>query len=200
MAITTNTGAKKIEGNENWRNIFDIHNDTVEAYDARIAELQEGLAIIVDGDTAAVAVPAGSYAFLKNNTHGLANGLYKNTSGSAFPVTGGTADSSVFTAEPDGGLNALNSNIANKAKFFDVKKDRVLILDTSTQITLQSDKNIIVDLNAGNNGSAIFKINGYTVASAFTGFRFEMPFTLKAGTTIKFEFSGTGSGVVFELD
>lgn len=31
--ITTNTGAKKIEGTDNWREIFDAHNDSVTAHD-----------------------------------------------------------------------------------------------------------------------------------------------------------------------
>ena len=77
----------------------------------QISSLQNGLAIIVDGDTCATAVPAGGYAYIKNNTHGLTDGLYKNTSGSAFPTSGGTASSSIFTAEPTGGLNALNSKM-----------------------------------------------------------------------------------------
>ena len=83
------------------------------AQNTSITALEKGIAIIVTGDTATAAVPAGGYAYLKNNNHGLAEGLYVNTSGSAFPATGGIADSSVFTADPDGALNALNSNIAS---------------------------------------------------------------------------------------
>lgn len=64
-----------------------------------VSALQEGLAIIVDGDTCSTAVPVGGYAYIKNNTHGLTEGLYKNTSASAFPTSGGTADNTVFTAE-----------------------------------------------------------------------------------------------------
>ena len=82
------------------------------AQNTSITALEKGIAIIVTGDTATAAVPAGGYAYLKNNNHGLAEGLYVNTSGSAFPATGGTADSSVFTADPDGALNALNSNLS----------------------------------------------------------------------------------------
>lgn len=72
----------------------------------------DGLAYIVTGDTASAAVPAGAYAYIKNNTHSLTDGYYQNTSASAFPVSGGTADSTVFTAVPaEGVLNALNNNI-----------------------------------------------------------------------------------------
>lgn len=74
--------------------------------------VQNGLAIIVDGDTASMAVPVGSYAYIKNNVHGLSEGLYTNTSASAFPASGGMADSSVFTPVSGGGLNAIQQSLA----------------------------------------------------------------------------------------
>lgn len=81
-----------------------------------VDKLQHGMAIIVDGDTCATAVPVGGYAYVRNNTHGLAEGLYQNTSNAAFPVSGGTANSTVFTAV-SGGLGSevasLNSKIVN---------------------------------------------------------------------------------------
>ncbi len=36
MSQTTGTGAKKIQDADNWRDIFDIHNNTVDAYDGKI--------------------------------------------------------------------------------------------------------------------------------------------------------------------
>lgn len=39
--ITTNTGAKKIEGTDNWRGIFDAHNDSVDAHDQAITKLED---------------------------------------------------------------------------------------------------------------------------------------------------------------
>lgn len=90
--------------------------DDVTALQTAVAGLSgaAGLAYIVDGDTATAAVPAGAYAYIKNNTHSLADGYYQNTSGSAFPVSGGTADSTVFTAVPaEGVLNELNNKIVN---------------------------------------------------------------------------------------
>lgn len=80
---------------------------------------QSGLAIIVDGDTASMAVPVSGYAYIKNNTHGLAEGLYTNTSSSAFPTSGGTADGTVFTAVSGGGLNAIQQSMANKVYAID---------------------------------------------------------------------------------
>lgn len=81
--------------------------------DAIVAKTQSGLAIIVNGDTASMAVPVGGYAYIRNNTHGLAEGLYTNTSSSVFPVSGGTANSSVFTAV-SGGMGAEITSIKSK--------------------------------------------------------------------------------------
>lgn len=46
----------------------------------------------------------------KINANRLSEGLYMNASYSKFYVTEETANSSVFTSKPGGGLNALNSN------------------------------------------------------------------------------------------
>lgn len=81
------------------------------------AAVPGSIAIIVDGDTAGAAVAPGAYAYIKNNTHGLAEGLYKNKSSSAFPTSGGTADSTVFEAVPNGGLNSLLANRLVREKY-----------------------------------------------------------------------------------
>lgn len=73
------------------------------------ANIEKGLAVIVDGDVATVAIAAGHYAYIKNNTHGLTEGLYTATA--AFPATGGTADSTAFTPVNDGGLNDLKTDV-----------------------------------------------------------------------------------------
>lgn len=99
--LTTTTAGK----------VLDARQGKVLADD--VGATQSGLAIIVDGDTAAMAVPVGDYAYIRNNTHGLAEGLYTNTSSGAFPVSGGTANSTIFTAVSGGVLNALNSNMSN---------------------------------------------------------------------------------------
>ena len=122
--ITTETGAKKIEDSDNWREIFDAHNESVDALNSNIAKLREGVAIVVDGDTAAIAVPVGGYAWVRNNTHGLSEGVYKNTSSSAFPVSGGTANNTIFTPVYNGTANDLNNRISkstlNSANLIDI--------------------------------------------------------------------------------
>lgn len=100
---------KVLKGNGTWGTV------------ANTTPLQEGLAIIVDGDTCITAVPVGGYAYIKNNTHSLPEGLYKNTSASAFPVSGGTADSTVFTAVSGGALNEIADNKFHIGDTYDVK-------------------------------------------------------------------------------
>jgi len=84
-------------------------------------------AIIVDGDTCAIAVPVYGYAYIKNNTHGLVEGLYQNTSNDIFPMTGGTADGSIFTGV---------SNILNNKNVDYVLLAEGLASATNTIITL----------------------------------------------------------------
>ena len=100
-----------------------LNNNTNETVDAAIADIRtaianlsgsDGLAYIVTGDTASAAVPPGAYAYIKNNTHSLADGYYQNTSAATFPVSGGTADSTVFSpVSAEGILNNLNYKVNN---------------------------------------------------------------------------------------
>ena len=124
----------------------------------QVETLQDGLAIIVDGDTCSVAVPAGGYAYIKNNTHGLSDGLYKNTSGSAFPVSGGSATSSVFTAVPaglGGEVTSLNSNLATT------------IVSTSNNVQYWKSGNIVTVCVTGSQSSTTLT----TIANLPIGYR-----------------------------
>ena len=85
------------------RNTLTQLDDTTEA-------LENGIAYIVDGDNSTTTIPAGSFAYLKNNTHGLPEGLYTNAN-APFPSGGGTAaDSNIFIASP-GALNTLKNSL-----------------------------------------------------------------------------------------
>ena len=97
-----------------------------------IAKLDAGLAIIVTGDSCTTAVPAGGYAYIKNNTHGLTEGLYKNKSSSAFPTSGAQATSTYFEAVSKGGLNALNDRFTSLVK---------IVSGTSEQISISAGQN-----------------------------------------------------------
>lgn len=100
-----------------------VLSESLTATGNTINKIESGMAIIVDGDTCTTAVPSGGFAYLKNNTHNLAEGLYKNTSNSAFPTSGGTADSTVFTAASSGGMNelALKSDVESLSDHIGMK-------------------------------------------------------------------------------
>lgn len=83
--------------------------ETNDTQDGNIANIQKAFATIVNGDVAATAIPEGYYAYIKNNTHGLTEGLY--TAAATFPATGGTADSTAFTPVNSGGLNEIQSEV-----------------------------------------------------------------------------------------
>ena len=87
------------------------NNIATEVARAQAAEtnIEKAFATIVNGDNAAVAIPAGHYAYIKNNTHGLTEGLY--TALAAFPATGGTADSTAFSPVNVGGLNDIQTEV-----------------------------------------------------------------------------------------
>lgn len=99
-------------------NVYNALDKTVEGFalDARqgktlndkVSTVQSELAIIVDGDNAAATINPNKCAYLKNNTHGLTEGVYINTNVAAFPTGGGTAaDSTYFTPVSGGALNGI---------------------------------------------------------------------------------------------
>ena len=111
MAITTDTGAKKIENSENWRNIFGIHNDSVDAYDALAEQKDEEIGIVVKGNKTAHTggAAAGQYIILRNSTiTGCDDGLYKAAQAIPYDTA---IDSTYLTPVSGGGLNALNASM-----------------------------------------------------------------------------------------
>ena len=80
-----------------------------------IANLQDGLAIVANGNTHA-AITSGQFVYVRNHST-LADGLYKAT---AAIATNGTLSTSNLTADSSGGLNdlkgqvdSLNSNLTS---------------------------------------------------------------------------------------
>lgn len=74
--------------------------------DTHLTEVQDGLAIISNGDTH-VAIPANQYVFVKNH-NSLTNGLYKAKSAIGANAALSTNN---LTADPAGGLNDIKSQI-----------------------------------------------------------------------------------------
>lgn len=73
-----------------------------------IDDLEEGLAIVVNGNTAPKNIAAGQYLFIKNHST-LATGGYHAT---AAISSGGTISSSNVAADADGIANSLNSKLS----------------------------------------------------------------------------------------
>ena len=74
--------------------------------DTHLTEVQDGLAIISNGDTH-VAIPANQYVFVKKH-NSLTNGLYKAKSAIGANAALSTSN---LTADPAGGLNDIKSQI-----------------------------------------------------------------------------------------
>ena len=107
--IKTKSGARKIEGTDNWREIFDDHNYTVDALD----QLADDMAIIVNGNKTAYASGAavGQYVLLRNSTiTDRADGMYK--AAKAIPYNT-TIDKTYLTAVSGGAINSLSDQIGN---------------------------------------------------------------------------------------
>ena len=128
--ITTNTGAKKIEGTDNWRQIFDAHNDSVDAHD----KISDAMTYVVNGNKSieSVSIPVGHYFRLANSSiAGRSDGLY--TAKIAIPVDT-VIDATYFNeaAPITGGIaEALNSNISHL--------DNITVPEARTDIKSQVD-------------------------------------------------------------
>ena len=107
--IKTKSGARKIEGTDNWREIFDDHNYTVDALD----QLADDMAIIVNGNKTAYASGAavGQYVLLRNSTiTDRADGMYKAAKVIPYNTT---IDKTYLTAVSGGAINSLSDQIGN---------------------------------------------------------------------------------------
>ena len=144
-----------------------LHNE--EKISGTIDLIKAGLVILVTGDEASAAVPADGLVYVANNTHGLTEGFYFNSSGATFPTTGGTADADSFTAV-NNILNALQTaistlgsdDIANDSTVtgasvtdaLDEVKNTLNQLETATEkiipILSGSTNNLGYTLNVGN--------------------------------------------------
>ena len=97
--ITTSTGAKKIEDSDNWRLIFEAHNDSVDAHDDAIANI----ATVISGTT-------------NNSGHAISVGEYFIANGAKYKAsatidTGATwSDKSTSVSDHDL-INALNGKL-----------------------------------------------------------------------------------------
>lgn len=117
---TTNLGLIKPLGTEKIR-IAQINqnSDTLDtaigavgstSLQAQVGAIEDGIAIVANGDSH-VAITAGQFVYVRNNTHNLAEGLYV---ASANVSANASITSSNMTADASGGLNALNAKFPTK--------------------------------------------------------------------------------------
>ena len=126
--ITTNTGAKKLESSDNWREIFPnpgtgaagAHNASVDAQD----RIQAEVAPIINGKQCAVGASAGEYVLLRNSTiSGKTDGAYQATK--AIPANT-DLDSTYLGSPITGGIvNELNGNITTLSNTVTQKQDKL---------------------------------------------------------------------------
>lgn len=126
--ITDNTGAKKIEGTDNWRLIFDAHNDSVDAHSQAIQQI----ATVITGTT-------------NNSGHAISANEYFIADGAKYKAsqtidTGATWAGKCTSVSDHDLINALNSKIANICSY---------ISDTKTTDEYGNIYNVIANLPAG---------------------------------------------------
>lgn len=173
--ITTKTGAKKIEGTDNWREIFDAHNDSVDAHD----KISDAMTYVVNGNKSieSVSIPVGHYFRLANSSiAGRSDGLY--TAKIAIPVDT-VIDATYFNeaAPITGGVaNALNSNI--ETRFGRTRQLSITIPSGS----VSGDAS--VNFTDANNYRWFATIQATSSSSAYTGIFVEYVLATSTGVTV----------------
>ena len=114
--ITTNTGAKKLESSDNWREIFPnstlgtagAHNASVDAAD----RIQPEIAPIINGKQCALGAAKDDYVLLRNSTiTGKSDGAY--IAAKAIPANTDIDSTYLGNAITGGISNSINSNISS---------------------------------------------------------------------------------------
>lgn len=112
--ITTNTGAKKLESSDNWREIFPnstlgtagAHNASVDAAD----RIQPEIAPIINGKQCALGAAKDDYVLLRNSTiTGKSDGAY--IAAKAIPANTDIDSTYLGNAITGGISNSINSKI-----------------------------------------------------------------------------------------
>ena len=114
---TTNLGLTKPTTDERWN--LSTWNGNMDIIDASMGAVQDGISIVCNGNTHP-AIQAGQFAYVRNHST-LAQGLYRNNTGSAIAANAALSSANL-TADGSGGLNALKGDIdtlnSNLKKFF----------------------------------------------------------------------------------
>ncbi len=153
MANTANLDLVKPAGTDHALvSVLNQNSDKIDAFagktNAAMASVQDGIAIVADGDTHA-AIASGQFVYVKNHST-LAEGLYRAT---AAIATDAALSTSNLAADASGGMNALksdidtlNSKIANsivrRQYSVALSENSVLDLTYYGQVDVSSDVNL----------------------------------------------------------
>lgn len=111
MAVSTNLGLY-LPTRDDYISVQRDLSSNYEIIDEHAGMMENGIAIVINGDTAPKAITAGQYLFIKNHST-LATGGYHATANIAL---GATISNSNVAADADGIANALNSKIGERVE------------------------------------------------------------------------------------
>lgn len=146
---------------------------------ADLRELSEGMAIVIDGDTAPKAIASGQYLFIKNHST-LATGGYHAT---AAIASGADVTSSNVAADANGIVNgafsSLSEQIASvlKLKYMDLTDTTPMNVNNKSSqaisganfVGCSSFTNGVMPLPYMNSNVLYIKLVNYSDLSAFSG-------------------------------
>lgn len=116
--------------------VHDI-NDNMDKIDEEAGMVDDGIAIVIDGNTAPRAISSGQYLLIKNHST-LATGGYHATANIA---NGASVTSSNVAADSDGIANALNSKI------------EPIVVNSSETVASKCTRNAPIEIKPGATGA-----------------------------------------------
>lgn len=120
MAVSDNLGLY-LPDREDYISVQRDLKSNYEIIDEHAGMVEDGIAIVINGDTAPRAISSGQYLMIKNHST-LATGGYHATANIA---NGASVTSSNVAADSDGIANALNSKITRQTISNNAKNDNV---------------------------------------------------------------------------
>lgn len=175
--IISDSGAKRIENTDNWREIFDDHNGTVDALDL----VAKDLAPVIKGNTCAAGAAAGDYVLLCGSTiTGKDDGAY--IAAKAIPANTAIDATYLGTALGGGIANSLNS-----------KTEKAIVRQTYTKkLTIAAGSGIGVSADD----------LGVTVPSGYTVLAISGWYSSSPNITVyrRFAWNSSGNMIYFSND
>ena len=180
-----------------------ISPKAIEELDEHITQVQDGLAIICNGNTH-VAIENGHFAYVKNHPD-LPDGLYQAKAAIAANEALSTSN---LTADPSGGLNklkedvnALNSNLKNQTIFHGhvniTLSGSVESIEGSVSFPTSfiSNPDVVLTLSDTARGSASGspKTSAMVLAISSTGFNYRIKTDAVTGGTVILYWIAAGS-------